>query len=207
MMSNKILVYIDQFQGRRPARLLGSLGRRPTPWPEKLGEQRGSPGPGRGLEGSGRAGLPVWRRKKSSIADDASLADYRAEPYTAVVAKVAKEQDAGSPAVPDHHPRARAGGHERDRPGQRRDARCDRPGCGQTARSSPPARSMPASCWPRRFAMPSRQIITTRVRAFKKPQGDASRQRRARAGRGRAGRRPRCAPRSPATPRPKAASA
>lgn len=86
-MSAKMLIYVDQFKGS----VL------PASW-EAFGAAQAIGGSAIALvlgEGSQAIAAQAFQYGASQAfyCDDASLADYRPEPYTAVVAKVAKEQD------------------------------------------------------------------------------------------------------------------
>ena len=91
-MSGKILVYIDQFKG-------AAL---PTSWEvlsaaytlaEKLGSSVAAVSLGPDSKAVAEQTF-LYGPEEVFYCDDASLADYRAEPYAAVVSKAAKEQNA-----------------------------------------------------------------------------------------------------------------
>jgi electron transfer flavoprotein alpha subunit len=90
-MGNKILVYIDQFKGEALPASWETLGAALL-LADKLGTGVSALVVG---EGSQAVAQIAYQYKASEVffADDASLVDYRAEPYTALVAGVAREQN------------------------------------------------------------------------------------------------------------------
>ena len=171
-MSDKILVYIDQYKGEAIPSSWETLSAAHT-LAAKLG------GDVIALV-VGADSLPVAEKtfaysvNEVYYADDASLADYRAEPYASVVTKVAKEQspgvilfpttsrgrelaamvaiDLGSGVMPDVTGLEVEGGK----------IIAERPVYAGKLFAKTVCEATP-------------QIITTRTRAFKKSQGDASR--------------------------------
>lgn len=172
MMSGKILVYIDQFKG-------AAL---PASWEVisaayALAEKLGSSVAALTLGADSKAVAEQtfqYGPEEVFYCDDPSLADYRAEPYTAVVAKAAREQNAIALLFPTTT-RGRelaamcavdlGGGVMPDVTAvDVEDGKvvATRPVYGGKLIAKAVCATQPA-------------IITTRIRAFKKPQGDASR--------------------------------
>lgn len=92
MMSGIILVYIDQSKGETPAAAWEVLSAAHT-LAVKTGGEIFTLALGAGSQGVAAQAFQ-YGAAKSFYGDDNSLADYRAEPYAAVVAKVAREQSA-----------------------------------------------------------------------------------------------------------------
>ena len=99
---NKIWVYIDQFKGQAL----------PTSWEgigaaKMLAEQLGGGVTalvfGKGVEAIAAQAFQ-YGADEVLLADDPSLDDYRSEPYTALLAKLAGEASPEVDPLPHHHP-------------------------------------------------------------------------------------------------------
>lgn len=172
MMSGKILVYIDQFKG-------AAL---PASWEVisaayALAEKLGSSVAALTLGADSKAvaeQIFQYGPEEVFYCDDPSLADYRAEPYTAVVAKAAREQNAIALLFPTTT-RGRElaamcavdlGG------GVMPDVTAVDVEDGKVVATRP---VYAGKLIAKAVCATQPAIITTRIRAFKKPQGDASR--------------------------------
>jgi electron transfer flavoprotein alpha subunit len=171
-MSGKILVYIDQFKG-------AAL---PASWEVisaayALAEKLGSSVAALTLGADSKAvaeQIFQYGPEEVFYCDDPSLADYRAEPYTAVVAKAAREQNAIALLFPTTT-RGRElaamcavdlGG------GVMPDVTAVDVEDGKVVATRP---VYAGKLIAKAVCATQPAIITTRIRAFKKPQGDASR--------------------------------
>ncbi len=168
MSDKKILIYIDQFKG-------AAL---PASW-EAFGAAQALGGEAIALvagEGSKAVAEQAFQYGASQAfyCDDASLADYRPEPYTSLVSKVAKEQDVDILLFPTTtRGREVAAMSSIDLgSGVMPDVTGLEVSEGKVVATRP---VYAGKLITKAFCEARPQVITTRVRAFKKPEPDASR--------------------------------
>jgi electron transfer flavoprotein alpha subunit len=171
-MSGKILVYIDQFKGAALPASWEVISAAYT-----LAEKLGSSVAALTLGADSKVVAEQtfqYGPEEVFYCDDPSLADYRAEPYTAVVAKAAREQNASALLFPTTT-RGRElaamcavdlGG------GVMPDVTAVDVEDGKVVATRP---VYAGKLIAKAVCATQPAIITTRIRAFKKPQGDASR--------------------------------
>ena len=93
-MSNNILVWVEQFKGQAASASWEAMGLART-LADELGGQVVACVLGQGVGGLGQAAIACGA-DQAVVCDDATVADYRPEPYVALLAKLVRE---GEPAV------------------------------------------------------------------------------------------------------------
>lgn len=170
--SNKVLVYIDQFKGAPLPASWETLGTGRS-LAEELGGSVAALVAGAGIEAAAGQAFQ-YGAGEVFFADDPSLEDYRPEPYAALVAKVAKEQAVGLILFPNTtRGRELAAMSAIDlNTGVMADVVALEVQDGKIAATRP---VYAGKLLAKAYCEAQPQIITTRVRAFEKPQHDASR--------------------------------
>ena len=111
-MSDKILVYIDQFKGEALPASWEAIGAAQH-LAAKLGGNDHRPGAWERIEAWLPSRLSNMGRTKRFYCDDPSLADYRPEPYLAVLCQSGPGAGCQGRCCFPPPPRPRAGGHVR----------------------------------------------------------------------------------------------